>query len=174
MSNFSAIYIHLGHDVEAEFATVQSTLKDKGYLFTLRYHAPLPWVQLWVDEMENTGFYVRQLTEFFPQRRLIGIACQSVSDSIGYWEVDQGQAVRTLLYGFEQERVWETVSGTAQAWELELFAGREGYNKDRVLQVGMPVPSFSNFDVHKLGQLLGLPGFGQPAAGEAWTKEVFS
>ena len=174
MSNFGAIFIQLQEKTEQEFDEINARLKKKGYLFTLRDHQTKPWVQIWIDEPENLPFYLKDIAPLFLERRIIGIACQSVVDAIGYWEVTNGQEKRTLEYGFTQERTWEKVEGEPQSWETEIFEGREGYEGLLSLKVGETQPYFSNFDIQRLGQILDLPGFGTPATREKWTREVFN
>ncbi|NOQ35579.1 MAG: hypothetical protein GQ569_06755 [Methylococcaceae bacterium] len=174
MSNFSAIYVQLLDNSEAAFEEVNRVLKEKGYLFTLRYHQSKPWVQLWAEEAENLSYYVGQIRAFFPQQRIIAIACQSVVDAIAYYDVQGDNTYRVLEYGFRQERTWEKVEGIPQAWESEIFSGREGYQAGDDLKVGEITPFFTNFDIQQLGQLLDLSGFGTPDFGENWTREIFN
>ncbi len=173
MSNFGAIYIQLKDNTEKEFDEINSRLKAGGFLFTLRYHASSPWAQAWADEPEGIPYYLKQISDIFPSRRLIGISCQSTVDAICYWDIADGKELRILEYGFYKERTWEKAEGVPQEWEAEIFEGREGYKKGANMTIGLTVPFLTNFDVQKIGQILGLPGFGIPASGEKWTKEIY-
>ncbi|MDM8536735.1 hypothetical protein QUF70_08280, partial [Desulfobacterales bacterium HSG17] len=172
MSNFGAIYIYLPENSEKAFDEVNEILKNNGWLFTLRYHKSLPWAQAWTDEPENIPNYIKSIAELFPETRIIGIACQSVMDAIGYWDIVKGEEQRVLEYGFFKERVWEKAEGKPQDWEQEIFQGRDGYKKGENYTIGHFEPFFNNFDVHKIGQLLELPGFGTSGHDGKWTKEI--
>ncbi len=174
MSNFGAIFIQLQDNTEEEFDEVNAKLNKAGFLFTLRYHKSTPWAQAWADEPEALPFYLKQLADIFSDRRLIGIACQSVVDAIGYWDIVNGEEKRILEYGFIKERTWEKAEGEPLEWEEHIFEGREGYKKGENLNIGEIEPYFSNFDVQKIGQVLRVPGFGVPGPGEKWTKEIFN
>lgn len=174
MSTFGAIFVELPEPSEQAFDEIHTTLKKQGFLFTLRYHETKPWAQVWVDESENVPYYSNTLSGIFSERRVIGISCQSVVDAIGYWDLLGGQTQRVLEYGFQQERTWEKVEGTPQEWETQIFEDREGYQPGASPKVGSTKPFFSNFDVQAVGKILGLPGFGTPALGEKWTKEIIN
>lgn len=174
MSNFGAIYVHIEGEPEEEFHGMDATLKQQGYLFTLRYHGSTPWVQLWMDEPENVPYYTKTIAQLFPSKRVIGIAVQSVMDAISYCEFSAGREERILEYGLIKERVWEKVEGKPREWEKTLFKDRSGYTPGSDPCIGIGEPYFSSFDVQTLGNLIGLPGFGIPAHGEKWTLEIFN
>lgn len=172
MASFGAIYVQI--ESGSEFDEIDATIRKNGYLFTLRHHDACPWVQLWVDEIENVGYHAPTVSGLLPDRRVVGIACQSVVDAIGYWDLFNGDVQRALTYGFQQERTWEKTDGTPQHWELEIFRDREGHVPNENPKIGSISPFFSSADLQKIGALLNLPGFGTPGPGETWTREVIN
>ena len=68
-------------------------------------------------EGELQGLSARLGTE------VIWLGFQSVVDAFAYHHWDGGKHLRSLVYGMEQERVWERAEGTAEGWEAEVLFG---------------------------------------------------
>jgi len=52
---------------------------------------------------------------------VIWLGFQSVVDAFVFHHWQNGELVRSLVYGCMEERVWETVDGSSEAWEREAF-----------------------------------------------------
>ncbi len=163
MSQFGAIYLSFNDEPIENVDLISDMLKEKGYLFTIRYHHEKSWVQLYVEEPENTPYHAKDVSAIFPDRKVIGLAAYTVSDSVIFCEYSHGETIRLLQSGFERELEWEKIEGESQPWEADIF----GENKPEIGSMG-------SFDIYKIGQLFDMPGFGTPKHGESWTKEIFN
>ena len=163
MARFGAIYLSFEEGSLKKVEELSETLKQKGYLFTVRYHHKLPWIQLYIEEPENTTYYAQEVSKFFPDRQVIGLAAYTVSDSVIFCEFQDGKVIRSLQSGFEQERQWDKIEGATQPWESEIFG-------DLKMEIG--TPGMMSYHIQKIGELFEMPGFGVPKPGEAWTKEI--
>ncbi|MGK7873601.1 MAG: hypothetical protein AB4426_09910 [Xenococcaceae cyanobacterium] len=163
MAQFGAIYVSFAQGAVEKVEELSETLKQKGYLFTVRYHHDLPWIQLYVEEPENTPYYAQDISKIFPDRRVIGLAAYTVSDSVIFCEFKDGTVIRWLQSGFGQERQWDKIEGDRQPWESEILG-------DMKIEIGSP--GLMSYHIHKIGELFDLPGFGVPKQGEAWSKEI--
>lgn len=163
MAQFGAIYLSFDERLVEKVEEFSETLKQKGYLFTVRYHHQQPWIQLYVEEPENASYYAQKVSKIFPDRQVIGLAAYTVSDSVIFCEFKNGTVVRTLQSGFEQERQWDKIEGETQPWESEILG-------DMKLEVG--TTGMMSYHIQKIGEWLEMPGFGVPQPGEAWSKEI--
>lgn len=50
---------------------------------------------------------------------VIWLGFQSAVDAFRFHHWKKGAHLRTLIYGFTEERVWETVAGTREPWERD-------------------------------------------------------
>ena len=115
--------------------------------------------------VENVSYYAQEVSRIFPERRVIGLAAYTVSDSVIFCEFKGGDVIRLLQSGFQQERKWEKIEGEPQPWEDEIL-------KENSFEIGGP--GMMSFDIQQIGQYFDMPGFGVPGAGEAWTKEIWN
>jgi hypothetical protein len=124
-------------------------------------------------EGELQGLSARLGTE------VIWLGFQSVVDAFAYHHWDGGKHLRSLVYGMEQERVWERAEGTAEGWEAEvLFGDFERVMEDaetakerremervyggRVIAVGSYRPMVEGREVARgVAGFFGLPGWGE-------------
>ncbi len=165
MAQFGAIYLTFDEGSIEIVNTISETLKQKGYLFTVRYQQGKAWIQLYVEEPDNTPYYTQEISKIFPKKRVIGFASYTVSDSVIFCEFQNGLIIRWLQSGFQQERMWDKIEGKPQTWEAEILV-------DNTLEVGSP--GMMSFDIQRIGQWFDMPGFGAPKPGETWTKEIFN
>ncbi len=163
MAQFGAIYISFDERATERVEEFSEITKQKGFLFTVRYHHEKPWIQLYIEEPENTAYHAQEISGIFPDKRVVGLATYTVSDSTIFCEFKGGAVIRLLQSGFEQERVWEKIEGDSQPWESEILGDRE-------MKIGSP--GMMSYDIQKIGNLFDMPGFGAPQHGEAWTKEI--
>ncbi|MEM8781193.1 MAG: hypothetical protein AAGF26_20550 [Cyanobacteria bacterium P01_G01_bin.49] len=123
MAKFGAIYLsfdELKEGIET-LNQISSILVDGGYLFPVRYHQETPWLQLYVDEPENVVELAMKVSKIFLDKRVIGLAAYTVSDSVSFCEFKAGKAIRLLQSGFSQERRWDLIEGKKQGWEPIIF-----------------------------------------------------
>ncbi len=165
MAQFGAIYLSFPEGSVEKVEAVSETLKQNGFLFTVRYHQEKPWVQLYIEEPENVPYHAQEVSKIFPDTRVLGLASYTVSDSVIFCQYKDGLLIRLLQSGFQQERIWEKIEGEPQAWEREILA-------DNTLEIGGT--GMTSYDIHRIGQYFDLPGFGVPKLGEAWTKEIWN
>ena len=52
---------------------------------------------------------------------VIWLSFQSAVDAFAFHHWRAGQALRSLVYGYKEERIWERVEGEAESWEREAF-----------------------------------------------------
>ena len=107
MSKFGAIYLSFNDEPVENVELISDMLKEKGFLFTIRYHHEKPWVQLYVEEPENTPYYAKDVSVIFPDRKVIGLAAYTVSDSVIFCEFSHGETIRLLQSGFMREFIWK-------------------------------------------------------------------
>lgn len=165
MAQFGAIYLSFEEADADKVEAISDIMKQGGFLFAVRYFHPKPWIQFYAEEPENTPYYAEQVSKIFPDRRVIGMGVYTVSDSTVFCEFRNGEALRILESGFQQERVWGKIEGQPQDWEAEILAGNE-------MELGSS--GMMSYDIQKIGQYMGFPGFGEPGAGQSWTKEIFN
>ncbi len=165
MSQFGAIYISFEERAIKRVEEVSETIKQKGFLFTVRFYHEKPWIQLHVEEPENVSYYAQEVSKIFPDRRVVGLAAYTVTDSTIFCEFQAGEVLRLLQSGFQQEQLWEKIEGNSQSWESEILAGRI---------MKLDSPGMTSYDIQKIGMLFELPGFGVPKHGEAWSKEIYN
>ncbi len=163
MAQFGAIYLSFHEGSVEKVEAISDTLKQNGFLFTVRFHREKSWIQLYVDEPENTPYHAQEVSKIFPDTRVIGLAAYTVSDSVIFCEFEKGNVIRWLQSGFQQERMWDKIEGESQAWESEILT-------ENTLEIGRP--GMMSFDLQRIGRWFDMPGFGVPQAGEAWTKEI--
>ncbi|MGK7957935.1 MAG: hypothetical protein AB4063_22175 [Crocosphaera sp.] len=165
MAKFGAIYLSIQttYNCTEEVKNVASTLVDKGYLFTVRYHQEAPWIQLYVDEPESVVSYAKEVAKIFPDKQTLALAAYTVSDSVSFCYFQGEKTIRILQSGFKQERQWEIIEGETQEWEAEIFS-----------QVSLKIGTMGmvSYHIQQIGVLLNLPGFGIPRNGEPWTIEL--
>ncbi|MDJ0801097.1 MAG: hypothetical protein QNJ51_30540 [Calothrix sp. MO_167.B12] len=165
MAQFGAIYLSFHKGLLEKVKEISQIIKQEGYLFTVRYHHEAPWIQLYVEEPENVSNYSQKVSQIFPDKRVIGLAAYTVSDSVTFCEFKGGKVVRLLESGFQQERQWEKIEGDTQPWESEILG-------DMKIEIGSP--GMVSYHIQKIGNLFALPGFGVPKSGEAWTQEIYN
>lgn len=54
---------------------------------------------------------------------------QSAVDAFQYFHWSNGVLVRALVYGCEEERVWERANGSTEPWEEAVFFSEEAYQE---------------------------------------------
>ena len=165
MSQFGAIYLSFDKCLIEKVDLFSATLKQQGYLFTVRYYHEKPWVQLHVDEPEATPYLAQAVSKIFPTRRVVGLAAYTASDSVLFCQFSDGAVVRLLQSGFEKERQWDKIEGEAQQWEPEIL-------NDLTIEVGSP--GMMTDTIRKIGKFLDMAGFGLPGYGEAWNREIIN
>ena len=165
MGKFGAIYVSLKENNSSEVQRLSNLIKEKGYLFTVRYHHQSPWMQLSVDEPETIPDAAKNIASYIPDERVIGLGAYTVSDSVIFCEYKGEKVIRLLQSGFEKERQWERIEGEPQEWESEILGDRE---------VAIGKMGIVSYDIQKIGVLFNLPGFGIPSTGEPWTIEIIN
>jgi hypothetical protein len=55
MAQFGAIYVSFDDGSTEKVERLAETIKQKGFLFTVRYHHAKPWIQLYVEEPGVSG-----------------------------------------------------------------------------------------------------------------------
>ncbi|MDJ0658593.1 MAG: hypothetical protein QNJ42_03795 [Crocosphaera sp.] len=167
MAKFGAIYLSVegnNNSIE-EVKNVASILVKAGYLFTVRYHQETPWIQLYIDEPETVTPYAQQVAQIFPNKKTLGLAAYTVSDSVSFCYFQGEKIIRILQSGFIKERQWEIIEGEKQEWETEIFS-------KLTLEIG--AIGMVSYHIQQIGVLLNLPGFGIPRSGEPWTIEIIN
>ncbi len=91
MAQFRAIYLSFDDGLIEKVVEISETLKQKGYLFTVRYHEQASWVQLYVEKPENVPYYTQDVSKIFPQKQVIGLASYTVSDSVIFCKYKDGE-----------------------------------------------------------------------------------
>ena len=173
MSTFASVYVQCrpGESIARLFKELQTTLEAIESWTCMRYQADKAWVQLEVDIFE-IGDCALEIAETLKDCRVVGVACQSVSDSAGYWEYQGGREVRVLVYGMEEEGTWDEVRGKEQPWEQQIFFSGEKAGEDGALiSEGAMEPFFLGSELQKIGETLSLPGFASDGMPPQWTKE---
>lgn len=82
---------------------------------------------------------------------------QSAVDAFQFHHWQEGKHLRALVYGcFKEERAWERVEGTPEAWELERIW------KEAKIEPGMTQPRLnSRRCAHKIARIYGFPHYGK-------------
>jgi hypothetical protein len=165
MAKFGAIYLSCQQHkkVIEEVESVASILVENGYLFTVRYHYESPWIQLYAEEPENVVQYAQEVSNLFLDKKVLGLAAYTVSDSVSFCLFETGKVKRLLQSGFNEERKWEMIAGEVQWWEPEIL-------ENITMEIGSL--GMVSYHIQRIGVLLNLPGFGIPASGEPWSKEI--
>ncbi|WP_107667264.1 hypothetical protein [Cyanothece sp. BG0011] len=165
MGKFGAIYLSYSRDkfdIE-EIKKIASILVKEGYQFPVRYHQETPWIQLYIDEPKKVVSYSKEIAQIFPNKKILGLAAYTVSDSVSFCYFQGNKIIRLLQSGFIIERKWEIIEGKKQPWEDTIF------NK-LTLEIGKM--GMVSYHIHQIGVLLNLPGFGIPRSGEPWTIQI--
>ncbi len=165
MAKFGAIYLSYSpdkFDVE-EINNIASILVEQGYQVPIRYHQESSWIQLYIDEPETIITYTKQVAQIFPNKKTLGLAAYTLSDSVSFCYFQGKQVIRLLQSGFTTERQWEIIEGEKQPWEKEIF-------KKLTLEIG--TKGMVSYHINQIGVLLNLPGFGIPRSGEPWTIQI--
>ncbi len=165
MAKFGAIYLTFDDGSIDKVTTISDTLVKKGYLFIVRYFDQKPWIQLYVEEPENTAKYAQEISKIFPERHVIGLTAYTTSDSVAFCDYHNGEVARLLQSGFDHDHAWDKIEGEPQAWENEILA-------EKTVEVGSE--GMATVDIERIGQWFDMPGFGVPNVGEDWTKEIFN
>ncbi|MDJ0598419.1 MAG: hypothetical protein QNJ37_06230 [Crocosphaera sp.] len=167
MAKFGAIYLLLEvkENPREEVENVASRLRQEGYQFPVRYHQETPWIQLYVDEPETVVSYAKQIAQIFPNKKTLGLAAYTVSDSVSFCYFQGKKVIRLLQSGFIKERQWEIIEGEKQPWEDEIFSK---------LTLEVATMGMVSYHINQIGVLLNLPGFGTPSSGEPWTIEIIN
>jgi hypothetical protein len=175
MSTFASVYVQCrpGEPVARLFEELQTTLEANESWTCMRYQADKAWVQLEADILD-VGDCAREIADTLKDCRVVGLACQSVSDSAGYWEYQDGREVRVLVYGMEEEGIWDEVRGKEQPWQREIFfSGKEAGENKALISEGAMEPFFLGSELQKIGEILSLPGFASDGMSPQWTKEYY-
>ena len=167
MAKFAAVFLSFDESKEGTeaFKAISSTLVKHGYFFTVRYHKETPWIQIYVEDPEKIISYALKISQIFRDKRVIGLAAYTVSDSVSFCEFQGGKTLRLLQSGFNNERLWDLIEGEKQFWESDIL-------EPLTMKVGQPGMVSSH--INQIGVFLNLPGFGIPRPGEAWTQEILN
>ena len=105
---------------------------------------------------------------------------QSAMDCFEFHHWKSGRHVRSLVYGLEEERIWERAEGTPEPWEAEFFFHPNNLDfelecaedderretvkrvyRDREIEVGLMAPSIGSKEVAEaIAQHYGFPHYG--------------
>jgi hypothetical protein len=74
------------------------------------------WVEIRLFDNEGCSRLAEVLSGELGTEAVCLIA-ETTVDALAYWRFSEGEEKRRLVYGMNQDREWEVVSGTPDAWE---------------------------------------------------------
>jgi hypothetical protein len=191
MATFEGFFVSTeGRSVDEVFSGIRGIIdrrrRDMEGPCTARYREPHPWVQVEVFH-EYINPLARRISGEL-ETDVISLQIQTVVDAFLYSRFTNGREARCLVYGENEQGVWETVRGEPEEWETPVIFkdGRvpkhshddpevcEIYEK-QVIEEGAFYPSINtSFAPVDLGEALNLPGFSGkislPKKEQYWTR----